>query len=49
MKINKLSFSVFAILASVVVLFASCTFECKKEERKPQKLVEVSNPEGVIV
>ena len=49
MKINKLTFSAFAIFASVVVLFASCSFEIKREEQKPQKLVEVSNPEGVIV
>ena len=49
MKINKLSFSAFAIIASVVVLFASCTIKCEQKPEKPQKLVEVSKPEGVIV
>ena len=50
MKINKLTFNAFAILASVVVLFASCCCDSTtKEDQKPQQLVEVSNPEGVIV
>ena len=50
MKINKLTFGAFAVLASVVVLFASCTVKIeRKTEQKPQQLVEVSKPEGVIV
>ena len=50
MKINKLTFNAFAILASVVVLFTSCCCDSTtKEDQKPQQLVEVSNPEGVIV
>ena len=49
MKISKLSSIAFAIFASVVVLFASCTIKCEQKSEKPQQLVEVSKPEGVIV
>ena len=49
MKINKLTFGAFAVLASVVVLFASCTIKCEQKSEKPQQLVETSKPEGVIV
>jgi CubicO group peptidase (beta-lactamase class C family) len=49
MKINKLSFMAFAIIASVVVLFASCTIKCEQKSEKPQQLVETRNPEGIDV
>ena len=50
MKINKLISGAFAILASVVVLFASCCCNsAEKEDQKPQQLVETRNPKGIDV